>query len=125
MHRLLVPLLIMFFAGVQVFPVIGAAQAGAGHREQAVPAGHTTVHGTGHDVAQPLESAMSHYMKCCEQLGDTGSGEKASGCGADCASTLVEVDHHIGVDPAPREAVPLPAFTAPAVYLRDHPPKPV
>lgn len=125
MRRVLVLLLILLFAGVQVFPVIGSAQAGAEQMQQTVPASHVMTHGGNHGAGHAVDPAMSHYMACCEHMGDTGPGEKTSGCGADCASIFVEVNFHLSVDPARREAVPLPAFAAPKVYLRDHPPKPV
>lgn len=124
MRRVLVLLLILFFAGVQVFPVIGSAQADAGHMEQAVPASHVMTHGGNHGAGHAVDPTMSHFMACCEHMGDTESGEKASGCSADCASIFVEISFLLSADPAPREAVPLPAFAAPKVYLSDHPPKP-
>lgn len=124
MRRVLVLLLILFFAGVQVIPVIGSAQADVRDMAQAAPASHVMTHGGDHGEGHAVDPAMSHFMACCEHMGYTGSGEKAAGCSADCASIFVEVDFHLGADPAPREAVPLPAFATPKVYLRDHPPKP-
>ncbi|MEP3437390.1 MAG: hypothetical protein ABJN75_11485 [Hoeflea sp.] len=115
MRSFLVALLIVIFSGVHTAAAFSAAQMETSGIEHAT--------GIDHGQLEAADNAHSHHMKCCEKTGDTSSGSKLSGCGADCVSFVMSnVDMLIASLDSPEHSQTSLLFAVLSLP-QDHPPK--